>query len=162
MTGLWKHRLILCPTDFAPPAAVAFELACSLARDQRARVVVLHVMPPPAMYGEAVVPPLDNEQREEMRDRLHAVQPADPAVDVEYRLEEGDPAVVIGDTADRLGCDLIVMGTHGRSGLGRLFLGSVAEKVLRESNRPVLTVKAPPPAAGSGTDAAELAVAAGR
>jgi hypothetical protein len=49
------------------------------------------------------------------------------------------------------GCDLIVMGTHGRSGLARLFMGSVAEKVLREASCPVLTVKTPFPAEGASS-----------
>jgi universal stress protein A len=157
MTKLWKNRVILCPTDFSPPAAAAFDLACSLARDQGARVILLHVAALPSVYGEVVARREEDGFWDERAAQLHAIQPADPAVPVEYRLEEGDAAVVIGDTADMADCDLIVMGTHGRTGLGRLLLGSVAEKVLRESTRPVLTVKAPPAPAHqppAGPDAA--------
>jgi nucleotide-binding universal stress UspA family protein len=114
------------------------------------------------VYGEALLPDLDGDRLATARDRLADIRPADPAVEVEHRLEEGDPAVVIGDIADRLGCDLIVMGSHGRTGVGRLLMGSVAEHVLRQSARPVLTVKATPPPAGQPSDLAELAVAAGR
>jgi nucleotide-binding universal stress UspA family protein len=159
MADLWKSRLILCPTDFSDQAEAAFDLSCSLARDRGARVIVLHVVPPPAAYGEIVARRPETGFWDDMRSLLHGIKPADPAVSVEYRLEQGDPAVVIGHTADALGCDLIVMGTHGRTALGRLFLGSVAEKVLRECGPPVLTVKAS--AAGRRADAVEPAVAAG-
>jgi len=62
---------------------------------------------------------------------------------VEHRLEEGDTAKVILDVALEIGAGLIVMGTHGRTGLGRLLLGSVAEQVLRKAPCPVLTAKFP-------------------
>jgi nucleotide-binding universal stress UspA family protein len=62
---------------------------------------------------------------------------------VERRLVIGDPALEILDEAQESKVDLIVMGTHGRSGLGRLLMGSVAESVVRKAACPVLTVKAP-------------------
>jgi nucleotide-binding universal stress UspA family protein len=73
---------------------------------------------------------------------------------VETRLERGDPASEILRTADEFGADLIVMGTHGRSGLGRLLMGSVAEAVLREAPSPVLIARSAlpvPRAASSGS-----------
>jgi nucleotide-binding universal stress UspA family protein len=64
---------------------------------------------------------------------------------VEHQLAEGDTAREILEVAREHGAGLIVMGTHGRTGLGRLLLGSVAEQVLRQSSCPVLTVKFPVP-----------------
>jgi nucleotide-binding universal stress UspA family protein len=61
----------------------------------------------------------------------------------ERRLEEGDPATEICRVANEAGCELIAIGTHGRTGLGRLLMGSVAEQVVRRAPCPVLTVKAP-------------------
>jgi nucleotide-binding universal stress UspA family protein len=134
---------ILYPTDFSGPSMAAFPFACSLARDCGARLVVLYVVPSP----------IGNEEIEERRDPdsyykgirklLHAVQPPEQNVNVEHRLEEGDAVTLILDTAREIHVGLIVMGTHGRTGLGRLLLGSVAEKVLRQAACPVLTVKAP-------------------
>ena len=71
----------------------------------------------------------------------------DPGMEVEYRVAEGEPAAEVIRQARLLGANLIVMGTHGRTGLGRLLMGSVAEAVLRRAPCPVLTLKAPFPAA---------------
>jgi nucleotide-binding universal stress UspA family protein len=62
---------------------------------------------------------------------------------LEHRLVEGDAATVILQVATEIKCDLIVMGTHGRTGLSRLLMGSVAEQVVRNASCPVLTVKTP-------------------
>ena len=67
-------------------------------------------------------------------------------------MKEGDPATEILQFAQQIKCDLIVMGTHGRTGLGRLFLGSVAEQVLRKAPCAVLTVKTPVAASSSESD----------
>jgi nucleotide-binding universal stress UspA family protein len=71
------------------------------------------------------------------------MQAADQNVRVEHRLEEGDAARVILEVAREIGAGLIIMGTQGRTGLGRLLLGNVAEHVLRKAPCPVLTVKLP-------------------
>ncbi len=136
MNRLFQNRVILYPTDFSDSASTAFELACSLARDQEAKLIVMHVVPPPAVYGEAVARRQDDSFWLETREQLYGIKPADPDIEVEYLLEEGDPAAVIADTAEANECDLIVMGTHGRSGLGRLFMGSVAEHVLAQPTVP--------------------------
>jgi nucleotide-binding universal stress UspA family protein len=78
---------------------------------------------------------------------------------VEHWIFQGDPATEILAAAEKIKCDLIVMGTHGRTGLGRLLMGSVAEQVVRKAPCPVLTVKTPLPAARSSNEA--VAVAAG-
>ncbi len=127
---------VLHPTDFSDRSRLAFELACSLARDQHARLMVLHVMPVPLVQEKTFY-------REEMAAELDRLAAPDAGVRMERRLEEGDIVPQILRVVREARCDLIVMGTHGRTGLGRLLLGSVAEQVLRTAPCPVLTVRAP-------------------
>jgi nucleotide-binding universal stress UspA family protein len=141
-------RTILHPTDFSAAAEEAFQLSGSLARDHGARLVVLHVhYPVPAGEFPVELPEEEMEDfKEEVWDefhRLEAVNPQIREVRLECKLREGDPATEILRLAQEIDCDLIVMGTHGRSGLARLLMGSVAEKVLRKAHCPVLTMKAP-------------------
>jgi nucleotide-binding universal stress UspA family protein len=144
-------RTILFPTDFSEPSRYAFSVACALARDYRARLLVLHVVPPPLFHGEVVARRQGDGFYEGHWAELRKLQPPDPGVAVEYALEEGDAVEAILETARQSPCDLIVLGTHGRSGLGRLLMGSVAEQVVRKAPCPVLTVRAPlPELAGAG------------
>jgi nucleotide-binding universal stress UspA family protein len=143
-------RTILHPTDFSEGSENAFRLACSLTRDYRARLIVLHVLERPAVAysGVMMAPPSPGpsaEERHELRERLRQIQPLDPAVHVEHILEEGDPATAISQVVQERDCNLIVMGTHGRTGFSRMLMGSVAEQVVRQSPRPVVTVKTPFP-----------------
>ncbi|MBL8792304.1 MAG: universal stress protein [Planctomycetia bacterium] len=133
---------ILHPTDFSSRAEFAFRLACSLAQDHGARLVLLHVMPTAFVYGEVGVAVGPESYRDTVLEQLHRLH-APAGVEVEYRLEEGDPADTIVRTAEEAGCDLIVLGTHGRRGLTRLLMGSVAEQVVRRAPCPVLTAKTP-------------------
>jgi nucleotide-binding universal stress UspA family protein len=137
-------KTILHPTDFSERSGLAFRLACTLARDYGARLIVLHVAEPPmAVPAEgALMFPLVVDL-EPLRQRLQNLGPKDPHCQVEYRLVQGDAAAEILQLAEETKCDLIVMGTHGRKGLGRLLMGSVAEQVLRNASCPVLTVKTP-------------------
>lgn len=151
-------KTILHPTDFSERSALAFRLACSLARDYGARLVVLHVVEHPTPLGvEGVMLPPPEMDLASLRQRLQELRP--PAVvSVEHRLVEGNPVDEVLGVAIQLGCDLIVMGTHGRTGLGRALMGSVAEQVVRKARCPVLTVKAP---VAAGAPASKLAAAAG-
>ena len=92
------------------------------------------------MTPEPLEPP---EDAAELHRRLVAVRPADPKVPVEHVMLVGDEATEIIRLAADKAVDLIVMGTHGRSGIGRMLMGSVAEKVVRRAPCPVLTVKQP-------------------
>lgn len=135
-------RTILYATDFSEPAQAAFGFADALARDYGAGLVVLYVDPPPRVHGEVVA------QRQPDYDAglwrcLESLRPQDPATRVERLLVEGDPVEEILHTATATGADLIVVGTHGRGGLGRLVLGSVAEQILRRASCPVVTIKPP-------------------
>jgi universal stress protein A len=139
-------RTILHPTDFSPYSEYAFQLACSLARDGGARLVVLHVVPTHApLYGGGMLTLPQPEIEEKLREALCQIRPPYPGIRVEHLLEEGfDASSVIVETARDVRCDLIVMGNHGRTGLlDRLLMGSVAEKVVRQAPCPVLTVKFP-------------------
>ncbi len=150
---------ILYPTDFSEHSAHAFRLACSLARDYGARLVVLHVTAVPTIvYGEGVLPPDPQELRAAAERQLHRLEVPEGNVRAERRLVEGDAATEILRVAREVKVDLVVMGTHGRTGLGRLLMGSVAEQVVRQATCPVLTLKTPlaaPPS--SGTTVREVA-----
>jgi nucleotide-binding universal stress UspA family protein len=139
-------RVILHPTDFSPHAEYAFQVACWIARDQGARVIVLHVGERPrATFDEAARAANDRQVLEE---QLHRIQPPAATTRVEHRLEEGVADTEILRVAQETDCDLIVMGTQGKMGVGKTVLpgrwvGSVAGKVLRGARRPVLTVNTP-------------------
>jgi nucleotide-binding universal stress UspA family protein len=139
---------ILHPTDFSEYSAHAFRLASALARDYGARLIALHVLVPPAVvYGEGMVVPDAEQQRDEVRAQLEKLQALGGQVRVVPRLVEGAPVAEILRVAQETGADLILMGTHGRTGLRRLLMGSVAEQVVRQAACPVLTVKMPFPEA---------------
>jgi universal stress protein A len=139
-------KTILYPTDFSADARPAFEVACALAGERQGQLVVLHVERPPltSLGGTTGVPPLPNEYgRERLWNELKAIQPSRADIVVEHRLEYGDPAKKILEVAQEIGANLIVMGTHGRTGVRRLLMGSVAEQVVRKAPCPVLTVRTP-------------------
>lgn len=131
---------ILFPTDFSDIAQRAFPLACSLARDCGARMVVLHVAPP-ADHDPFLALGNREESYQNSWQSLRQMLPPASDVHIEHRLESGDAGQEILQVAQRVKAGLIVVGTHGRSGLERLLVGSVAEQVLRGATCPVLAVK---------------------
>jgi nucleotide-binding universal stress UspA family protein len=135
-------KTILHPTDFSELSDAAFRVACAVARDHGSRLVVLHVVSPPQSHGEVVARRQDSGYHEDLRRMLQRVRPEDLAVAVDRRLEDGPAAETILRVARDEGAGLIVLGTQGRGGLGRLLLGSVAERVLRQAPCLVLTVNA--------------------
>jgi nucleotide-binding universal stress UspA family protein len=143
--AMFRIQTILHPTDFSEPSRYAFETACALARDYHARLVLMHVVPP-YIAAEVYIPPPPEDYREKVWEEFRELQARDPKVRelrVETLIREGDPAAEILRLARETNPDLIVMGTHGRTGLRRVLMGSVAEKVLRRAPCPVLTVKGP-------------------
>jgi nucleotide-binding universal stress UspA family protein len=137
---------ILHPTDFSQHSEFAFRLAAALARDYDAKLVILHVAQQPViMYTEGIIPAQPEHHEEELREQLLQLQVQHPNVHVVHLLEDGNPGEEILRIADEFPADLIVMGTHGRRGLQRLLMGSVAEYVLERASCPVLTVKTPVP-----------------
>ncbi len=136
---------ILVATDFSQPSELALKFAAAQAKLARARLLILHVYPvPPIGQGEGLMHHgLRNDGFEEAERRLRALDPEVGDVEVDHRIVKGEPADEILRVAEDAAASLIVMGTHGRSGLLRALMGSVAEKVLRGSSRPVVTVRVP-------------------
>jgi nucleotide-binding universal stress UspA family protein/quercetin dioxygenase-like cupin family protein len=151
-------RTILHPTDFSENSLPAFDTACALARDYQATLIVLHVMIPSASpLLEGPLPdPLQAAEAQGLHVQLPWPQPSGPQVKIEHRVAEGDAATEILRLAEAISGDLVVMGTHGKTGLGRLLTGSVAEEVLRKAACPVLVVKGPP-RTSSGGEATRMA-----
>jgi len=153
-------KTVLCATDFSESSAFAFRLASALARDYGARLVVLHVVPSPmGAYGEGIYLPVPEDYLNELHDKLLQLQPHDTRVVTEHRLEVGEPVPTILQVAAESRAEVIVLGTHGRTGFGRLLMGSVAEQIVRKASCPVLTVKKPT-AAAQPAEAVEREVAA--
>ena len=135
-------KKILFPTDFSHTGDAALELATSLARDTGATLIIAHIEEAPNVYaGGEFYYGIPNPPTEELRRMLQEVKPTDPSVPYEHRLLTGDPASGIVRLADEDDVDMIVMGTHGRTGLLRVLMGSVAEVVVRRSKCPVVTYK---------------------
>lgn len=144
---MFPIRKILHATDFSDLSRPAFELACALARDFGAEVVVCHVAPQPIIpVGEGMVVTTPAGETEQLTARLEQLKSADPRIRMASKLLRGDPATEIARLADEAKADLVVIGTHGRRGLSHLLMGSVAEGVMRKAPCPVLTIKAPFPA----------------
>ena len=144
-----RTRRILHPTDFSPASRAALAKAIQLAREQKAELVVCHVMSPfVPMLGEGYMTPRMYEEiaastRQGAQRQLDAMVAKARRAGARVRglLVEGTPFDRIGRVARSQKASLVVMGTHGRSALGRLFLGSVAERVVATSPVPVLTVR---------------------
>ncbi len=135
-------KTIVFATDFSPASRVAFEVASALARDYKARMIVMHVVEPArAAFSEYAAYVGPEEDKGEAMAKLQAIKAPSQRVTIEHRLLEGDPAEVITETAAEVAADLVILGTHGRTGFTRLMMGSVAEEVLRKAPCPVLTVR---------------------
>lgn len=133
---------ILFPTDFSHTGDAALEYAASMARDRGATLLIVHVEEPPIAYaGGEFYYGLPNPTPAELRGLLEDVKPSDPGVPVERRLVSGHPATAVCRIAKDEDVECIVIGTHGRTGLTRLLMGSVAEEIVRHAPCPVLTFR---------------------
>ena len=140
---------ILHPTDFSPSSRPALNHALALAREQGAELLLVHVLPTVMpMVGEGYMSPktfddLQRSMRAQAQKRLDGLVAKAKAARVHARgmLYEGVAADAIVRAARAKRAKLIVMGTHGRTGLSRLFMGSVAERVVGTAPCPVLTVR---------------------
>ncbi len=142
-------RNIIFATDFSPSSEAALATAISLARDSDSTLILLHVQVPPTAFGggEAYIGPTETE--EQLSEMLTQLVPADAHVRVERRLVVGDPSHEIVRMAEQNHSSMIVIGSHGRTGIARLLMGSVAEAVVRRAKCAVLTVNQAEPAAGA-------------
>ena len=140
---MYEH--ILVPTDGSAASEGAVEHAVDLAKQYDATIHALYVVDSGSYTSleagsDIVLEALKDEGKTAVG---HVVDAAEEAgVDVESRVQTGTAHRAILDYAEAEGCDLIVMGTHGRTGLNRYLLGSVTERVVRSSDVPVLTVRA--------------------
>jgi nucleotide-binding universal stress UspA family protein len=128
-------KTLLHPTDLTEASRHAFDLACRIARDRGARVVVLHVVPPPKGHFSEVL----------IGNPLAGFPKSAPDVRIDTRIENGDPATMILHTAEETKCDLIVMGTHGRTGLSYWLTRHVVDEVVQSAACAVLTMRCPFP-----------------
>ncbi|HYB69056.1 MAG TPA: universal stress protein [Candidatus Bathyarchaeia archaeon] len=145
-----RIRRVLHATDFSPASTRAFRYATDLATMHRAQLVILHVMTPPAlgMPGEGYVTPqiydtLEASARRQAGKRLDALVARARTAGARARgmLLEGVPHELIVRAVRSQKADLLVIGTHGRSGLAKFFLGSVASRLVSTAGCPVLTVR---------------------
>ena len=137
---------ILCATDFSDTAEAAWEAACELARTHRAELILVHVFTELPVYPEVAVIEVQRvweDQRgwveKELADRVAAGSRR--GLSARSLLKTGVAPESIVEAATETKADLIVIGTHGRTGLTRLVIGSVAERVVRLAPCPVLCVK---------------------
>ncbi len=153
-----SYKKILYATDLSDNAAHAFRHAIAVARTQGGRITLLHVLPEiePAVLnyvstvmGEDKLSDFEHSHAEEVRDqirkKLHAFakqelldHPEDIDLLDEIEIHHGSAVARILEVSDNIDADLIVLGSHGKGRLKYAFLGSVAEKVLRKTGRPVL------------------------
>jgi nucleotide-binding universal stress UspA family protein len=138
--------------DFSAPSEAALVYALRLARRSGATVHVCHVIPAPhvldLLYEHGLEQPesakrIAQTARQRVKDIIASTTPGGPAVTVRVHCSEGDAAPGVLEWAAKLKPDLMVMGTHGRRGAQRFFLGSVAEAVVRRAPCPVLTLRGP-------------------
>jgi nucleotide-binding universal stress UspA family protein len=138
-----KLTTILHATDFSDLAENAFHAAFALARAHNARLILLYVkQPQETIQGEfGLMPPEPEATDAAILDRLGELVPESSPIQVERLVEHGKAAEVIVHVAKERHCDLIVLGTHGRKGLARLFYGNVADSVTRSAPCPVLALR---------------------
>jgi nucleotide-binding universal stress UspA family protein len=146
-------RKILLPTDFSGCANYALPYVAAIARATGATIICLHVVEPivPAVGYSGLAEPMPiadiSEQLEDSAEReLPQLAECDHfnGLEVEEEIVHGDPAAEIVRVAGEREVDLIVVSSHGRTGLGRIIFGSTAEAVVRHAACPVLVVKPPP------------------
>jgi nucleotide-binding universal stress UspA family protein len=146
------YHTILVPTDLSEPAEAAWAHARSLAQQCKATIVLLYVAESVLSHFGVVglVPSVTElEEQHDVAARLKlqelAAQAEGLGLKVRHRVAAGKPWQKIVETAGEEGADLIVIGTHGRTGFAREAIGSTAERVVRQAHCPVLVVRAPAP-----------------
>jgi universal stress protein A len=139
-----KFSKILCPIDFDSNFTGALEIACELAEGKGATVHLLHVARVPSQDMDVPLP-FNKDPRWERAARAKLERIARDRLEGKVRYQvhvtSGTPDDDIMRVAHELGADLVVMATHGRKGLSHFILGSVTERVMREADCPVLTMR---------------------
>lgn len=137
---------ILCPVDFSAPSRNALRYANEFAKAMNAKITVMHVIQPQPIAADVNVPyvPLEIELEKNAKEDLARIvkEEVQEGVLVEQVMAFGLPSDCVIAQAQKENVDLIILGTHGRTGISRLLMGSTAENVIRHATRPVLVVKA--------------------
>jgi len=144
-------KILFC-TDFSENSHWAFTYALSLAKAFKAKLLILHVTPEP-IHPDQLSIYLPQEKLEELKAsqkkeaekelKTHYLQKMKGFKNYQVSFQEGEPFYVIIQMARKESVDLIVMGTHGRTGLDHILFGSTAEKVVRKSPCAVMTIRLP-------------------
>ncbi len=142
-TAIGALKKILCPVDFDPRSIAALKYGWRLAQEYGAAVSLFHVVSVPFEPSEVPVQPPTPEWQQDARARLAKIAADNLGAKAKCKLvvRRGDPSGAILEVEKELRPDLIVMATHGRTGLSHLILGSVAGRTVRELTVPVLTVR---------------------
>lgn len=145
MSGFFTNKTVLVPYDFSEPSAAAIDEALGMVGDT-GRVFVLHVIVPLtniSLEPGVIVDLASDESRRTAAIELLKERLNDPANKMSTEVRIGDPGSEIVRFAAEINADMIIMPSHGRTGLTRLLLGSVAERVLRLAECPVLVLRHP-------------------
>jgi nucleotide-binding universal stress UspA family protein len=158
--SMFTHLLV--PTDGSPLSDIAIQMAVTVAKENHAKLTALHVLPEFRVFAYGAEMPADTEEhflkvaRQHAEDYLAAVTKAATQAGVECETvatTRAHPYEAIVSIATQRSCDLIVMASHGRSGLRALLIGSETQKVLTHSDVPVLVVRPPaPPRSSRGAE----------
>ena len=143
-----SYKTFVVPYDFSEYANAAVRVAADLAKQMGGKLHLVHVIPQP-LYAyphiteaPSVIPMHPNLREDTTKSLQLAIDEFDLDVDLEAHVYEAlNIAEQVNKSAETLGADMIVMGTHGRTGLAHAFLGSVAERTMRSAPCPVLTVR---------------------
>ena len=143
-----SYDVILHPTDFSEDSDLAFQLACSIARDQFASVVVVHVLPPefcPDGQSNDVALDTDLPMVRDCHDNFCRMKAQAGEMPISFRIVRGYPVGAILNVAYEENADLIVVASHNQSRFHLQVHGSVAEGLLRQTHCPVLVLRHPTP-----------------
>jgi len=158
-----KIQTVLYATDLSKNSAYAFRYAVNTARQHDAKIHLIHVIEPVSPQEEALLLVYINQEeidrrrkdakenlRQRIEERLKQFAERELQDDpgtlkrvIGIHVVQGNPATEILNMSDKLGCDIIIMGTHGKGAISHAFLGSVAEKVLRRIRKPVYIIPLP-------------------
>lgn len=143
-------KKILCPVDHSECSYLALKFAISLALKDEAKLYLMHVID--TRFYNTEIFKFSNLNKQAEEDNMHKIREdlmkslpegTTDVLEVETIVVRGVPYKEIVDAAKDIGADLIVLGTHGRTGISHITMGSVAEKVVRNAHCPVLTVRLP-------------------
>lgn len=143
-------KKILVPVDFSEYSKEALKYAVQFARQFNAKLYIIYVIEPviyPADFsmGQVAIPSLENDIKKRAEEEMDSLIKSfvDPSLETDIIIKTGKPFVEIIETARETDTDLIIMATHGHTGVEHLLFGSTAEKVVRKAPCPVLTMRKP-------------------